>query len=77
VDSRNGYRAREWDTRASTVELAIPKLRSGSYLRGWLLQHRSTPVDTTKTSATRPAGCEHPGVTLFRNGHSKGQPSDP
>jgi putative transposase len=27
VNSRNGYRAREWDTRAGTVELAIPKLR--------------------------------------------------
>ncbi len=31
VNSRNGYRRREWDTRAGTVELAIPKLRSGSY----------------------------------------------
>jgi putative transposase len=26
VNSRNGYRPREWDTRAGTVELAIPKL---------------------------------------------------
>ena len=32
VNHRNGYRPREWDTRAGTVELAIPKLRSGSYL---------------------------------------------
>ena len=40
VNSRNGYRAREWDTRAGTVELAIPKLRSGSYFPDWLLQHR-------------------------------------
>ncbi len=40
VNSRNGYRQREWDTRAGTVELAIPKLRSGSYLPDWLLQHR-------------------------------------
>src|SRR5688572_18274024 len=31
VNSRNGYRGREWDTRAGTVELAIPKLRQGSY----------------------------------------------
>jgi hypothetical protein len=33
VNRRNGYRERErdWDTRAGTVELAIPKLRSGSY----------------------------------------------
>jgi putative transposase len=40
VNSRNGYRVREWDTRAGTVELAIPKLRSGSYFPDWLLQHR-------------------------------------
>jgi transposase-like protein len=40
VNCRNGYRAREWDTRAGTVELAIPKLRSGSYFPDWLLQHR-------------------------------------
>lgn len=31
VNSRNGYRDRRWDTRAGTVELAIPKLREGSY----------------------------------------------
>jgi putative transposase len=37
---RNGYRAREWDTRAGTVELAVPKLRSGSYFPDWLLTHR-------------------------------------
>ena len=31
---RNGYRQREWDTRAGTIELAIPKLREGSLLPG-------------------------------------------
>jgi len=40
VNSRNGYRPREWDTRAGTVELAIPKLRQGSYFPDWLLRHR-------------------------------------
>jgi putative transposase len=40
TNSRNGYRAREWDTRAGTVELAIPKLRSGSYFPDWLLERR-------------------------------------
>jgi putative transposase len=39
-NQRNGYRAREWDTRAGTIELAIPKLRTGSYFPDWLLQHR-------------------------------------
>ena len=40
TNSRNGYRRREWDTRAGTVELAIPKLRSGSYYPEWLLERR-------------------------------------
>jgi putative transposase len=40
VNSRNGYRQREWDTRAGTVELAIPKLRQGSYYPEWLLERR-------------------------------------
>ena len=29
---RNGYRYREWDTRVGTIELAIPKLRRGSFM---------------------------------------------
>jgi putative transposase len=33
TNSRNGYRRREWDTRAGTIEVGIPKLRSGSYFR--------------------------------------------
>ena len=40
VNSRNGYRRREWDTRAGTIDLAIPKLRQGSYFPDWLLTHR-------------------------------------
>jgi hypothetical protein len=31
VNQRNGYRERDWQTRAGTVELRIPKLRRGSY----------------------------------------------
>lgn len=40
VNHRNGYRPREWDTRAGTVELAVPKLRQGSYFPHWLLERR-------------------------------------
>ena len=40
TNRRNGYRERSWDTRAGTIELAVPKLRSGSYFPGWLLTPR-------------------------------------
>src|SRR5205809_6023661 len=40
ANRRNGYREREWDTRVGTIELAIPKLRAGSYFPDWLLQPR-------------------------------------
>src|SRR5674536_134458 len=40
VNSRNGYRARDWDTRAGSMEVAIPRLRSGSYFPDWLLERR-------------------------------------
>jgi|GraSoi013_1_40cm_4_1032424.scaffolds.fasta_scaffold39988_1 putative transposase len=39
-NSRNGYRERDWDTRAGTIALAIPKLRQGSYFPDWLLEPR-------------------------------------
>jgi putative transposase len=37
---RNGYRWRGWDTRAGSIELAVPKLREGSYFPDWLLERR-------------------------------------
>ena len=32
TNKRNDYHDRDWDTRAGSIELAIPKLRPGSYL---------------------------------------------
>ena len=40
TNSRNGYRHRDWDTRVGTIDLAVPKLREGSYYPAWLLEHR-------------------------------------
>ncbi|RYF12133.1 MAG: IS256 family transposase [Deltaproteobacteria bacterium] len=40
VNQRNGYREREWDTRAGTLALQIPKIRQGSYFPEWLLGPR-------------------------------------
>ncbi len=40
VNRRNGYRERDWDTRVGSIELALPKLREGSYFPDWLLQPR-------------------------------------
>ncbi len=40
TNTRNGYRHREWDTRAGTIDVAIPKLRQGSYFPDWLLERR-------------------------------------
>ncbi len=40
TNQRNGYRERDWDSRAGTIELAIPKLRAGSYFPDWLLSPR-------------------------------------
>ena len=40
VNSRNGYRHRDFDTRAGTMDLAVPKLRQGRYFPGWLLEPR-------------------------------------
>ncbi len=40
VNRRNGYRDREFDTRAGSLDLAVPKLRTGSYFPEWLLERR-------------------------------------
>ena len=40
VNIRNGYRHRDLDTRVGTLDVAIPKLRTGTYFPEWLLERR-------------------------------------
>jgi transposase-like protein len=40
LTSRNGYRARRWDTRVGTVNLSIPRVRDGSYFPSLLEPRR-------------------------------------
>jgi hypothetical protein len=45
VARRNGHRERPWDTRVGSIELAIPRLRSGSYFPSFLEpRRRSEPA---------------------------------
>ena len=40
TNRRNGYRHRDLDTRIGTLDVAVPKLREGSYAPDWLLERR-------------------------------------
>ena len=43
VNRRNGYRHRDQDTRVGTLNVAVLKLRSGSFFPGWLLEGAVAP----------------------------------
>ena len=57
VNRRNGYRAREFDTRAGTLELQIPKLRQGTYFPEWLLERRKRAERALTSVVATPATC--------------------
>ncbi|MFG1626192.1 IS256 family transposase [Kribbella sp. NPDC049227] len=63
VNRRNGYRHRDFDTRVGTVDVAIPKLRQGSYFPEWLLERRKR-AERALTSVV--ATCYLPGVSTRR-----------
>ena len=53
VNSRNGYRHRELDTRIGTLDVAVPKLREGAYFPDWLLERcRRAEAALTSVVAT-------------------------
>jgi putative transposase len=53
TNTRNGYRHRDLDTRAGTIDVAIPKLREGSFFPDWLLErHRRAEAALTTVVAT-------------------------
>jgi len=43
INTRDGYRHRDFDTRVGTLDVAIPKSRQGSCFSDWLLQRRKRP----------------------------------
>src|SRR5690625_2379944 len=63
TNRRNGYRPRRFDTRAGTLEVAIPKLREGSYFPDWLLERRRR-AERALTSVV--ATCYLKGVSTRR-----------
>ncbi|MEH0059935.1 IS256 family transposase [Auritidibacter ignavus] len=60
---RNGYRHRELDTRVGTLDVAVPKLRSGTYFPEWLLERRKRAESALITVV---ADCYLAGVSTRR-----------
>jgi hypothetical protein len=63
VNTRNGYRHRDFDTRVGTLDVSIPKLQQGSYFPDWLLQ-RPKRAERALTSVV--ATCYLLGVSTRR-----------
>ncbi|MCK5868410.1 IS256 family transposase [uncultured Nocardioides sp.] len=60
---RNGYRHRDLDTRVGTIDVAIPKLRKGTYFPEWLLERRKRAETALITVV---ADCYLAGVSTRR-----------
>lgn len=64
VSQRNGYRHRPLDTRAGTIDVAVPKLRSGTYFPEWLLERRECVRRRAPTMRWRPFASAGPKYYL-------------
>ena len=60
---RNGYRHRDLDTRVGTIDVAVPKLRQGTYFPQWLLERRKRAESALITVV---ADCYLAGVSTRR-----------
>ena len=60
---RNGYRHRPLDTRVGTLDIAVPKLRQGTYFPEWLLERRKRAESALITVV---ADCYLAGVSTRR-----------
>ena len=63
LTQRNGYRHRPLDTRVGTIDVAIPKLRSGTYFPAWLIERRKRAETALITVV---ADCYLTGVSTRR-----------
>ncbi|MDN5746464.1 MAG: IS256 family transposase [Nocardioidaceae bacterium] len=63
TSQRNGYRHRDLDTRVGTVDVAVPKLRTGTYFPEWLLERRKRAESALITVV---ADCYLAGVSTRR-----------
>ncbi|MTG91039.1 IS256 family transposase [Cellulosimicrobium sp. BIT-GX5] len=63
TSQRNGYRHRDLDTRVGTIDVAVPKLRTGTYFPEWLLERRKRAESALITVV---ADCYLAGVSTRR-----------
>jgi transposase-like protein len=63
VNRRNGYRHRDLDTRVGTIDVAVPKLREGTYFPEWLMERRKRAESALITVV---ADCYLAGVSTRR-----------
>ena len=68
VNSRNGYRQRQWDSRMGTMTLSIPKLRQGTYFPSWL--RRRAGAGSSRRCGPGPARSLRRAAPRRRSGRS-------